>query len=91
VSVYVGRHSFTGPFRSPERIVDKAGVYALLIGQTRGFRVLEVDQSANLRTTLTRCLLGRDDEEIQVAVLYTPGVQRSGRLRLVEQIRKACE
>jgi hypothetical protein len=91
VSVYIGHHAFAGPFRSLEQVVDKAGVYALVTPAARGFRVLEVNQSANLRSALALSLAGQAGDEAQMAVLYTPGVQRTGRLRLVDKIRKECE
>ena len=91
MSVYIGHHAFAGPFRSLEQVVDKAVLYALVTPEARGFRVLEVNQSANLRSALTLCLAAKEGQEAQMAVLYTPGVQRSGRLRLVDKIRKECE
>ena len=91
MSVYIGHRAFAGPFRSLEQVVDKAGVYALVTPAARGFRVLEVNQSANLRSALALSLAGQAGDEAQMAVLYTPGVQRTGRLRLVDKIRKECE
>jgi len=89
MSIYVGHKAFAGPFRSHEQIRDRAGVYALLRKPGRIARVEKLGQSANLQTTVRQSLdtAMEADEALQVAVLYTPGVQRTGRFRLLEEIK----
>jgi len=89
MSVYVGHKPFAGPFRSHEPIRDRAGVYALLRNPGGIARVERLGQSANLQTTVRQTLdpTLEADGTLRVAVLYTPGVQRPGRVRLLEEIR----
>ncbi len=89
MSVYVGHKPFAGPFRSLEQIRDRAGVYALLRKPGKIPRVEELGQSANLQTTMRQTLSKalEADGALHVAVLYTPGVKRSGRVRLLEEIK----
>jgi len=89
MSVYVGHKPFTGPFRSCEKIRDRAGVYALLRTAGRIPRVEKLGQSASLQTTVRQTLDTdlRSDESLRIAVLYTPGIRRTGRVRLLEEIR----
>lgn len=89
MSVYVGHKAFAGPFRSHEPIRDRAGVFAVLRKPGGIARVEKLGQSANLQTTVRQTLKTtlEADKTLQVAVLYTPGVQRPGRVRLLEEIR----
>jgi hypothetical protein len=47
------------------------------------------DRSANLRHAVEQymgtSIIGR--EKMEIAVLYTPGIQKTGRLRMLEEIK----
>jgi hypothetical protein len=89
MSVYVGHKAFAGPYRSHNQIRDRAGVYAVLSKSGRVPRVRRLGQSANLQTTVRQSLVTalEADEALEVAVLYTPGIRRYGRVRLLEEIK----
>ena len=89
MSIYVGHKAFAGPFDTEEQVQDRAGIYAVLRKDGRGHRVEALDQSANLRLAIGQYLatsaIGR--EKMEIAVLYTPGIQKTGRLRMLEEIK----
>jgi hypothetical protein len=89
MSIYVGHKAFAGPFDTVEQVQDRAGLYAVLRKDGRGHRVEALDQSANLRHAVEQYMgtstIGR--EKMEIAVLYTPGIQKTGRLRMLEEIK----
>ena len=89
LTLYIGHQAFSGPYDSVEPVTERAGVYAILSHPGRTQKIHCLDQSANLRTTLSRRLktgpfAGRSD--LAIAVHYMPGVQASGRQRLVDKL-----
>ncbi len=84
--VYIGHESFSGPFQAPSLVEDRSGVYAVLADGS-GRQILELDEAANLAARLEQAaerFAGR--QGLRFAVRYTPGVQRTGRERLLESI-----
>jgi hypothetical protein len=76
---------------APDQLVDRAGLYAVLVCPGRTQTLLCLDQSANVGSAVARRIeageFGDAPEPLQFAVLYTPGVQASGRKRLLDEIR----
>ena len=88
MSVYIGHESFSGPFRSPSLVEDRSGLYAVL-ADASGRQILELDEAANLAARLEQAAERFADRRgLRFAVRYTPGVQRTGRERLLESIRR---
>jgi hypothetical protein len=86
MSVYIGHESFSGPFRAPSLVEDRSGLYAVLANAS-GREILELDEAANLSARLEQAAERFADRPgIRFAVRYTPGVQRTGRERLLAEI-----
>lgn len=95
MAVYIGHEAFSGPMESPDQLVDRAGLYAVLIRPGRGQVLLCLDQSANVNSAVTRRIRAGEfsgaEAPLQFAVLYTPGVQAAGRKRMLESLRTRLE
>ncbi|MGB5622582.1 MAG: hypothetical protein WBN65_08820 [Gammaproteobacteria bacterium] len=95
MTVYIGHHAFSGPMDAVGQMVDRAGLYAVLIQPGRKQTVLCLDQAANVSSaTAQRIKAGefdRAEHPLFFAALYTPGVQASGRKHLLEEIRAALK
>ncbi len=93
MAVYIGHHAFSGPMDTAGQIVDRAGLYAVLIQPGRKQTVLCLDQAANVSSAISLRIdageFDRAEQPLFFAALYTPGVQASGRRRLLEEIRAA--
>lgn len=91
MAIYIGHRAFSGPMDAADQLVDRAGLYAVLIQPGRKQTVLCLDQAANVSSALSlRIKAGEFDDAEQplcFAALYTPGVQASGRKHLLEDIR----
>lgn len=91
MTVYIGHHAFSGPMDTAAQMVDRAGLYAVLVQPGRKQTVLCLDQAANVSSAVSlRINAGEFDaaeQPLLFAALYTPGVQASGRKRLLEEIR----
>ncbi len=94
MSIQIGTYHFDGPFSSPGRIADRAGVYAVLDRHASGKSyVLDVGESATVRTRLEThdradCWRRNAQGTIQYAVLYTPGSNQSKRKRIEDELRQ---
>jgi len=89
MTIYIGHHGFSGPLSGADQVEQRAGLFALIAAREKGWEVRELGQAANLRTAVGTALGKRDARDALVAVHYTPGVQRTGRDRLLEAIRLA--
>jgi len=89
MTIYIGHHGFSGPFSDADQVEERAGLYALITPRGKAWEVRDLGQATNLRTTVGSILRKSGVREAVVAVHYTPGVQRTGRDRLLESIRRA--
>ncbi len=91
MAVYIGHEAFSGPMDTPDQLVDRAGLYAVLIRPGRGQTLLCLEQSANVNSAVAQRIEAGEfsaaEAPLQFAVLYTPGVQAAGRKRMLEDIR----
>jgi hypothetical protein len=88
MAVYIGQEPFSGPFRAASLVEDRSGLYAVLADEA-GDRILELDEAANLSARLEQAaerFVGQSG--LCFAVRYTPGVQRTGRERLLQELLK---
>lgn len=88
MAVYIGQEPFSGPFRAASLVEDRSGLYAVLADEG-GNQILELDEAANLSARLEQAaerFAGRPG--VCYAVRYTPGVQRTGRERLLQEMLK---
>jgi len=95
MAIYIGHQAFIGPLESMEQLVDRAGLYAILIRPGRKQQVLCLEQTANVSSAVALRVghgeFAASAEPLRFAVLYTPGVQASGRKRMLEDIRRRLD
>ena len=89
MTIYIGHHGFSGPLAGADQVEERAGLYALVAPLEKGWKVRELGQGTNLRTAVAAALRKHGAAAALVAVHYTPGVQHTGRHRLLESIRSA--
>lgn len=93
MSITLSSYSFDGPYDDPARLTDQPGVFVVLDRRPDAFYVLDVGESAVVKTRI-----GRHDrrpcwerqckgKQLEVAVLYTPGMSQGDRTRIEEQLR----
>jgi hypothetical protein len=92
LTINIGAHMFDGLFTSTSPIEDKSGVYAILCQKEGKNYVVDVGESAEVRSRLdnhdrkncwqNNCKLGT----LAYAVLYTPNLQQAGRMEIEQKI-----
>jgi hypothetical protein len=93
MSITVGIYTFEGPYSSTIYLEDKAGVYVILDTRTTGNVVVDVGESAAVKSRIdnhdrTSCWNRNSLGTLKVAVLYTPGMGQEGRMRIEQEIRE---
>ncbi|MDD5584814.1 MAG: hypothetical protein PHV55_07150 [Candidatus Omnitrophica bacterium] len=91
--ITIGRYSFEGPYASTSVLEDKAGVYAIIDTRTTENILVDVGESASVKSRVENhdrsdCWSRNRLGTLKVAVLYTPGVQQEGRMRIEQEIRE---
>ena len=92
MSINIGGYEFDGPYTTIGPLEDRSGVYAILCPQNGGYRVVDVGESATVRSRVENhdrasCWRGVSNA-LSVAARYTPGLQQSGR-QVIEQALRA--
>jgi len=91
-AVEIGRYSFEGPYTSKDDLQDKSGVYAILCYRNGRYSLIDVGQSARVRTRLANhdrsdCWKRNCDGALTVWVCYTPHRQQAGRMGIEHELR----
>ncbi len=92
MSISVGRYTFDGPFKDTGSLEDRSGVYAIHDWRTSGYHLVDVGESAQVRTRVELhdrkpCWIGNKQGTLTVSVLYTPNAQQAGRMAIEQEIR----
>jgi len=96
MGITIGRYTFEGPYSFSSSLEDKAGVYAILCDAGEEFRVIDVGESAIVRTRVEThdrkdCWTRNCSTSPKYAAHYTPGMQQQGRMRIEQEIRDAYD
>ena len=92
-TIKIGRFEFIGPFQSTNPLEDRSGVYAILCPtRTSNWNLVDVGESAQVKTRVDNhdrkdCWQINCNTTLSVAVLYTPGLQQTGRRKIEQEIR----
>ncbi|MFH1327318.1 MAG: hypothetical protein ABIH76_00465 [Candidatus Bathyarchaeota archaeon] len=91
--VTIGRYSFEGPYTNTAYLQDKSGVYAIVDDQSNSLIVVDVGESANVKSRVENhergsCWTRNRIGTLKVAVLYTPGLQQPCRMQIEQEIRE---
>ncbi len=92
MAITIGRYAFDGPYDSAEFLEDRSGVYAVLDRRIDGYWVLDVGESAQVKTRVVTherraCWSFHGRRPLYYAALYTPGVHQAGRMQIEVEIR----
>ena len=90
--IVIGQYTFDGPHTSTEALEDRAGVYAILCETRSQYHVMDIGESAQLRTRVENhdrqhCWTRKCRGALAVAVLYTPNLHQAGRRAIEQQFR----
>ncbi len=92
MSITISGYSFDGPYIGTVKLEDRSGVYAILCYRADKYLVVEVGESATVKTRVE----GHDRKEcwkrnctgaLMVVALYTPNLQQAGRMEVEQRIR----
>jgi hypothetical protein len=90
--VTVGRYCFEGPYSNTTYLQDRSGVYVILDDRSGSLIVVDVGESANIKSRIENhergnCWTKNRIGTLKVAVLYTPGLHQVGRIQIEQEIR----
>jgi len=91
MTIEIKGYEFRGPFKTPDDIENKSGVYAVLCGEHLQ-QIIDIGESATVKTRLEThdrrdCWKKNCKYTIVYAVLYTPDKQPAGRKEIEQDIR----
>jgi uncharacterized protein (DUF302 family) len=89
MAIKLGKHSFTGPFVSIDKLKDRSGVYAIVCKVDGEYFLLDVGEGSKLRTRVDShdkkaCWKKNCNGQIMIYVHYTTFLKQQRR-KLVEQ------
>ncbi len=92
MSVKIGTLTFEGPYQNTSKIEDKSGVYVILCRKNGELTVIDVGESATVRTRLDThdradCWRRNCSGTIEYCVYYTANQQQSGRMEIEQDLR----
>lgn len=94
MSIKVGRYHAEGPFTTTGPLLERAGVYAILTKGIAGssWSVVDIGESHNVKTRIANhdrstCWNRHNRGTLACAVIYTPGQQQLGRIKIEQELR----
>lgn len=92
MSIEIEGYNFEGPFTKVEDLEDKSGVYTILDHQKDARYVVDVGESSEVKSRISKhdrkgCWKTNSKGTLEVAVLYTPNAQQTGRKQIEQKIR----
>jgi len=93
MSITIGRYGFEGPYHHTGSLEDRSGVYAILCHSYGNYAVIDVGESATVRTRVENhdragCWSRNCYGTLMVAVCYTPYLQQAGRQVIESELRQ---
>ena len=93
MSINIGSYQFEGPYSKTSSLDNRAGVYAILCDNGANYTVVDIGESAAVRSRIEThdrktCWNGNCRTNLSVAVLYTPHQQQSGRMLIEQELRR---
>lgn len=92
MSFNVGNYSFEGPYTSTNSLQDRSGVYVIVCHSGGNYSLVDVGESGTVKSRIEShdrksCWNGNCNSTLNVAVLYTPNLQQTGRRKIEQEIR----
>jgi hypothetical protein len=92
MSLNVAKYPFEGPYSTTDNLQDKSGVY-VIVGSSNGtHNPVDVGESSQVKSRIENhdrksCWKRHCNQNLAVAVLYTPHLQQQGRMQIEQKIR----
>ncbi|MDD2300787.1 MAG: hypothetical protein PHU69_14270 [Fermentimonas sp.] len=92
MSITIGQYQFDGPYTHKSSLQDSSGIYAILCEVSGKYHVLDIGESATVKTRVEThdradCWKRNCKGTLYVAVLYTPNKQSTGRMLIEQELR----
>jgi hypothetical protein len=92
LSIVLGGYSFNGPWSSTGPLADRPGVYAIFTKNGDAYRVLDIGESATVKSRVQNhdrsdCWKRNELSGLYCAAYYTPNLQQSGRMLIEQRLR----
>lgn len=92
MSITIGQYTFEGPYANTDSLQDRSGIYAILCHSDNAYSLVDVGESATVKSRVDThdrkdCWSRNCTGTLNVAVLYTPDAQQSGRMQIEQEIR----
>lgn len=92
MSVRISKYEFEGPYSSTTSLQNRAGVYVIIDDKGNGMSLVDVGESSDVKSRVENhdrkgCWDRNSIGTLKVAVLYTPGLDQSGRMAIEEEVR----
>ena len=93
MSINIGSYVFQGLYPSTDGLEDRSGVYAILCRSADENRLVDVGESATVKTRVANhdrapCWKRNCQGTLAFAVYYTPNLQQPARMAIEQEIRK---
>jgi excinuclease UvrABC nuclease subunit len=93
MAIEIGEYTFEGPFTSEKQLENRSGVYAILCLRDSKYSVIDVGESAAVRSRVEShdrkdCWRRHCAGTLMFAVYYTPNLQQTGRMDIEQKIRR---
>lgn len=93
MGINIGKYQFEGPYRNTASLSDKSGVYAILDFWNGSYHIVDVGESAKVKTRVENhdrkpCWNGSKKGALMASVLYTPSTQQAGRMAIEQELRQ---
>ena len=88
----LGGYTFEGPYADVMGLQNRSGVYAILCENQGQHTVIDIGESADVRTRVEShdrrdCWTSNCSGRLMAAVLYTPNAQQAGRVEIEQELR----
>ncbi len=94
MSILVGKYTFTGPFKSLNKLKNKPGLYAVHCPEKKGYKLIDLGEAAMIRDRIKshermKCwLLHSQNRGITLSVYYTKNWPQTNRMKVVKELRE---
>ncbi|RLC51138.1 MAG: hypothetical protein DRI23_05640 [Candidatus Cloacimonadota bacterium] len=91
--IKIGIYNFDGQYTNTNSLKDKSGVYVILCEKNKEYSVIDIGESANVKTRIEShdradCWSKECNGNLAAAVLYTPNSGQAGRREIEQKLRE---
>lgn len=92
MSIQIGEYNFEGPHSNTASLLDASGIYAILTHNGSQYVVLDIGESATVKSRIEShdrkaCWEQNAKSGLYVAVHHTPNKQQAGRKEIEQALR----